>query len=77
MIDCGVARHKISHNHSVLLVGYGKEYVFGGQEYWLIKNSWGTNWGEFGYARITKGGDRYTDSNVCGELNHATYPTFD
>lgn len=36
-------------NHAVTLIGYGNE---NGVDYWLIKNSWGTNWGEAGLVRI-------------------------
>jgi len=38
-------------NHAVLLVGYGADH-------WIIKNSWGTNWGEKGFVRV---------SNVAGK----------
>ena len=45
--------------HAVKLVGWGKEDS-SGDEYWLIANSWTTNWGDKGFFKILRG------TNECG-----------
>jgi C1A family cysteine protease len=57
-----------SLDHEVLAVGYGT--TSGGQDYWLIKNSWSTHWGDSGYVYMLRG------QNMCGVASQATYPTF-
>jgi len=52
-------------DHGVLAVGYGEE---NGEEYFLVKNSWGPSWGASGYVKIGA-------KNVCGILMQPSYPT--
>ncbi|KAM0952507.1 putative cathepsin H [Dioscorea sansibarensis] len=52
-------------NHAVLAVGYGVE---NGIPYWLIKNSWGSDWGDNGYFKMELG------KNMCGVATCASYP---
>jgi cathepsin L len=39
-------------NHAVVMVGYGTDEQYG--DYWLIRNSWGTHFGENGYIRLKR-----------------------
>ncbi|XP_076832491.1 dipeptidyl peptidase 1 [Brachyhypopomus gauderio] len=51
-------------NHAVLLVGYGR-CAQTGQKYWIVKNSWGTGWGEDGYFRIRRGSDECAIESIA------------
>lgn len=51
-------------DHSVLAVGYDTS-----SNYWLVKNSWGSSWGDSGYIKLTMSGDQ------CGILDDASYPS--
>ena len=58
-----------SLDHGVLAVGYGTE---DGQAYYLVKNSWGSSWGENGYVKIANVGD---GAGICGIQLGAVRPS--
>jgi C1A family cysteine protease len=58
-------------DHGVTAVGYGTSDD--GTKYWLVKNSWGTQWGEEGYIRMQRDVD--AKEGLCGIAMEASYPT--
>ena len=58
-------------DHGVLVVGYGSDNEFN-MDYWIIKNSWGPEWGENGYIRIQRNID--DERGLCGIAMQPSYP---
>lgn len=53
-------------DHMMLIVGYG---TMDGRDYWLVKNSWGSQWGMGGYMMMAR-----NRGNNCGIASYASYP---
>ena len=60
-----------SLDHGVLVVGYGTE---NGQDYWLVKNSWSSTWGENGYVKIARSSSN-NDPGICGIAMDPSFPS--
>jgi C1A family cysteine protease len=58
-------------DHGVLVAGYGKDSS-SGEDYWLVKNSWGASWGENGYIRLVRSSG--SGAGQCGIAMEPSYP---
>nr|XP_051231005.1 ervatamin-C-like [Lolium perenne] len=57
--------------HAMTLIGYGTE---SGNDYWILKNSWGEGWGEHGYMRLRRDANELGTPGTCGILLRPVYP---
>jgi len=61
-VNCGTTL-----DHAVTAVGYGNE---AGQDYYLVRNSWGSSWGDQGYIKIAA----VPGDGICGIQMNSLYP---
>ena len=67
-LECGTTL-----DHGVLVVGYGIE---NDTPYWIVKNSWTSNWGDEGYVKILRNYEKYggDSSGMCGIAIQPSFP---
>ena len=56
-------------DHGVVTIGFGSE---NGKEYYIVRNSWGSSWGESGYFRLAR--NVASPSGMCGIAMQPSYP---
>ena len=62
--------NRIRMNHAVLIVGYGTDEITH-QDYWIVKNSFGSEWGDEGYIKMSR-----NRGNNCGINLNVNLPSF-
>ena len=62
--ECGT-----QSDHGIMVSGYGTD---NGIDYWTLKNTWGSDWGESGFIRIER--NRNNGRGLCGVALSASYP---
>ncbi|XP_028760339.1 ervatamin-B-like [Neltuma alba] len=71
IFDGGNCKRRSTYaNHAVLIVGYGSK---DGKDYWIVKNSWGGDWGKNGYFLIER--NKNWPNGVCAINSWASFPT--
>ena len=65
--DCFETSVKFGGYHAVVVVGYGSDPTDG--DYWIVRNSWSSGWGELGYVKMAR-----NRNNLCGIASYALYP---
>ena len=63
-------------NHAAVVVGWGEDEE-SGKPYFLVKNSYGQDWGENGYARLEMAYDGDSMYGACGMFAEQNYPLTD